>query len=67
MGAEVLSGYRRVMRDHYDFSNGVRGKYAGKVNTADIRLLRSAKPDDRARGGIRQKRGDTLVGTLPKT
>ena len=46
------------MRAHYDFSNGVRGKYAGKVDTTNIRLL-----DDE----IRQKRGDTLVGTLRKT
>jgi hypothetical protein len=46
------------MRSHYDFSNGVRGKYAGKVDTTDIRLL-----DDE----IRQKRGDMPVGTLRKT
>ena len=38
------------MRDHYDFSTGVRGKYAGKVNTADIRLLSSDKMAERARG-----------------
>jgi hypothetical protein len=38
--------------------NGVRGKYAGKVDATDIRLLD---------GEIRQKRGDTLVGTLRKT
>lgn len=65
------------MRDHYDFSTGVRGKYAGKVNTADIRLLSSDKPAERAGGlegrcrdldgEIRHKRGDTLVGTLRKT
>jgi hypothetical protein len=36
------------MRDHYNFSTGVRGKYAGKVNTADIRLLNSDKPAERA-------------------
>lgn len=45
------------MRAHYDFSNGVRGKYAGKVDATDIRLV-----DDE----IHQKRGDTLVGTLRK-
>jgi hypothetical protein len=65
------------MKDLYDFSNGVRGKYAGKVNTADIRILGSAKPAESARGPndhrrdfdgeISQKRGDTLVGTLRKT
>src|SRR5947209_6228931 len=31
------------MRDHYDFSTGVRGKYAGKVNSRDIRVLGSDK------------------------
>ncbi len=35
------------MRDHYDFSTGVRGKYAGKVNSADIRVLSSDKPSQR--------------------
>jgi uncharacterized protein YdaT len=33
------------MRDHYDFSTGVPGKYAGKVNTADIRVRSFDKPD----------------------
>jgi len=33
------------MRDHYDFSTGVPGKYAGKVNTADIRVRSFNKPD----------------------
>jgi hypothetical protein len=71
------------MREHYDFSNGIRGKYAGKVDTADIRRLGPATRspaasvtngnrglDDRCRdldGEIRHKRGDTLVGTLRKT
>jgi hypothetical protein len=32
------------MREHYDFSNGIRGKYAGKVDTADVRRLGSTKP-----------------------
>jgi hypothetical protein len=68
------------MREHYNFSSGVRGKYAGKVDTPDIRILRSAKPAERVRGvdglddrhrdldgEISHKRGDTLVGTLRKT
>jgi hypothetical protein len=42
------------MRDHYNFSTGVRGKYAGKVNTADIRLLNSDKPAERA-GVVKMK------------
>jgi hypothetical protein len=45
------------MRDHYDFSTGIRGKYAGKVNTADVRLLNSAKPTERA-GGVTMKNGN---------
>jgi hypothetical protein len=32
------------MKEHYDFSNGIRGKYAGKVATTDIRRLVSTKP-----------------------
>jgi hypothetical protein len=36
------------MREHYNFSNGIRGKYAGKVDTTDIRRLRSAKPVERS-------------------
>jgi hypothetical protein len=61
------------MRDDYDFSGGVRGKYAGKVDTSDVRLFDSSNfngLDDRSRdlgGEIRRKRGDTLVGTLRKT
>ena len=53
------------MRDHYDFSTGVRGKYAGKVDTANIRVFSSTERG--LDGEIRQKRGDTLVGTLRKT
>jgi hypothetical protein len=53
------------MRDHYDFSNGIRGKYAGKVDTTNVRILDPAKPVDL--GEIRHKRGDILVGTLRKT
>jgi len=50
------------MRDHYDFSTGVRGKYSGKVNTADIRLLSSDKPAERA-DGVKMKNGkDGLDG-----
>jgi hypothetical protein len=36
------------MREHYDFSNGVRGKYAGKVDTTDVSRLGSAKPVERS-------------------
>src|ERR1700678_3368379 len=69
------------MRDHYDFSNGVRGKYAGKVDTSDLHVLGSPERIERAGGvkakngadrsrdldsEIRQKRGDILVGTLRK-
>lgn len=32
------------MREHYDFSNGIRGKYAGKVDTANVRRLGPTKP-----------------------
>jgi hypothetical protein len=32
------------MREHYDFSNGTRGKYAGKVDTTDIRRLPPTQP-----------------------
>ena len=60
------------MRDHYDFSTGVRGKYAGKVDASDIRVFNSSKTSELAScrdldGEIRRKRGDTLVGTLRKT
>jgi len=61
------------MGDYYDFSNGVRGKFAGKVDTIDIRRFSSAKPTELdgchrdLDGEISQKRGDTLVGTLRKT
>ncbi len=48
------------MRDQYDFSPGVRGKYVGKVNTTNIRVFGTAE------SGIDRKRGDTLVGTLRK-
>ena len=51
------------MRDYYDFSTGVRGKYAGKVDTSNVRVFRCRDPD----GEARKKRGDTLVGTLRKT
>ena len=56
------------MRGHYDFSNGVRGKYAGKVDPSDIRLVGSNETRCLDLDGeIRQKRGDTLVRTLRKT
>src|SRR5580693_5035940 len=45
------------MRDHYDFSTGVRGKYAGSVNTTDVRVLSSDKPTERA-GGVKMKNGN---------
>jgi len=35
------------MREHYDFSNGIRGKYAGKVDTTDVRHLTSTRPVER--------------------
>jgi hypothetical protein len=35
------------MREDYDFSNGIRGKYAGRVDTTDIRRLGSIKPAER--------------------
>lgn len=37
------------MREHYDFSNGIRGKYAGKVETTSIRVLGPKKPVKRSR------------------
>jgi hypothetical protein len=37
------------MREHYDFSAGIRGKYTGRVDTADVRRLGSVKPDERSR------------------
>jgi hypothetical protein len=36
------------MREHYDFSDGIRGKYAGKVDTTDVRRLTPAKPVERS-------------------
>lgn len=42
------TGKAQSMREHYNFSNGIRGKYAGKVDTTDIRRLRSAKPVERS-------------------
>jgi hypothetical protein len=59
------------MRQHYDFSGAVRGKYAGRVDTTDISRLDSAGPaqkneatqkttDNHSEGGeIRPKRGGT--------
>jgi len=59
------------MRQHYDFSGAVRGKYAGRVDTTDIRRLDSADPaqtngatrkttDNHSEGGeIQPKRGGT--------
>jgi hypothetical protein len=44
------------MKDHYDFSTGVRGKYAGKVDTADVRPLNTTKSAERA-GGVKTKNG----------
>jgi hypothetical protein len=36
------------MREHYDFSNGIRGKYAGKVDTTDVRRLAPTQPVERS-------------------
>lgn len=61
------------MRNHYDFSTGVRGKYIGRIDAKRIHVLGSAdstQPNATRRdpgSEIRQKRGDTLVGTLRKT
>jgi len=44
------------MRQHYDFSGAVRGKYAGRVDTTDIRRLDSAGPAQK--NGSAQKRID---------
>jgi len=69
------------MRDHYHFSNGVRGKYEGKVDTSDLHVLGSlerielaggVKANNGAAGScdldseIHQKRVEMLVGTLRK-
>ena len=53
------------MRDHYDFSTGVRGKYAGRVNTADIRLLSSAKPVEPAKR-FRMAKDELFVERRPQ-
>jgi hypothetical protein len=44
------------MRQHYDFSGAVRGKYAGRVNTTDICRLDSAGPAQK--NGAPQKTTD---------
>jgi hypothetical protein len=36
------------MRDQYDFSNGIRGKYVGKIDTTDVRHLGSTKALERS-------------------
>src|ERR1035438_1357045 len=36
------------MREHCDFSTGIRGKYAGKVDTTDIRRLGSTEHVERS-------------------
>lgn len=38
------------MREHYDFSTGVRGKYAGKVDTSNVRVFSSAGTAEPVRG-----------------
>lgn len=37
------------MREHYDFSAGMRGKYIGRVDTTDVRRLSPAKLVKRSR------------------
>jgi hypothetical protein len=37
------------MREHYDFSAGMRGKYIGRVDTTDVRRLGPAKLVKRSR------------------
>ena len=36
------------MREHYDFSDGIRGKYAGKADTKDVLRLTPTKPVERS-------------------
>jgi hypothetical protein len=45
------------MRDHYDFSNGIREKYAGKVDTTNIRRLGSTVERSRVAGVTNSNRG----------
>lgn len=46
------------MRDHYDFSKGIRGKYAGTVDTTDMRVLRSTESaGDQVVESLRYSRG----------
>lgn len=57
------------MREHYDFSRGVRGKYAGKVDTTDIRRMK--KPGQRLRPAeaeahVPETRRRTLTKLLKK-
>jgi len=37
------------MREHYDFSGGVRSEYPGKVDTTDVRRIRPQKLTHRSR------------------
>src|SRR5215469_15908296 len=37
------------MREHYDFSAGTRGKYIGRIDTADVRRLGPTKPAEPSR------------------
>jgi hypothetical protein len=48
------------MRQHYDFSGAVRGKYAGKVDTTKIRRLDSAGAIQK--NGASRKRSDERLG-----
>ena len=49
------------MRQHYDFSGAVRGKYAGKVDTTDVRRTESTGPKQQT-GASRKKNGKRLGG-----
>jgi hypothetical protein len=49
------------MRGYYDFSGAVRGKYAGKVDTTEIRRLDATKPIQK-NGASRKINGDRPEG-----
>jgi hypothetical protein len=43
----TMGNSRESIREHCCFSNGISGKYAGKVHTTDVRHLTSTKPVER--------------------
>lgn len=51
------------MREYYDFSGAVRGKYIGKVDTAEIRRLDATKPIQK-NSASRKINGDRPEGGL---